>query len=556
MVSRYVLNHYLAILALFGVSFAGRVQADDTVLNIDSVLYVLDCEMSQCDVYMQKKEEKLVSLKTLLRQSADDHHCFALCNELFEEYKHYQYDSAYVYAVRSLRLAEQLQQPESIALAKSSLIFCYTAVGFYKEADEVNRGFSVEGLTPQMLEHYYFQCLYLYQNMRDFAVGNDSLWQHYEYLREQARAQVLMNTDKNTDEYQRNHSKDMLSVEFLSPDSMIERRKQLLDKYSLSLHDQAVQYFMIGEMCDKLGRRTEATYYMALSAINDIRSITRETSAGKTLASYMYEAGDIDRATRYIHRAQSDANFYNTRIRKMEINSILPLIESKRYEQMSRQRNFLFAFGAFVLLTLLLLVILYVILKKKNRSLREARNEIEQKARERDAVNRQLSVTNMQLQEANEIKDSYIVQSLYGDSSFVNEVEEKCKQMERKLKAKQYDDLLSVIHGINIRQERERMSSSFDAAFLKLFPTFLEEYNKLFPEEYQACLTDSGMLPTEVRIFALMRLGIADTALVAKYLNISQNTIYVYKAKVKAKSLVSKEEFDNRILRICKLQGS
>lgn len=556
MVSRYVLNHYLAILALFGVSFAGRVQADDTVLNIDSVLYVLDCEMSQCDVYMQKKEEKLVSLKTLLRQSADDHHCFALCNELFEEYKHYQYDSAYVYAVRSLRLAEQLQQPESIALAKSSLIFCYTAVGFYKEADEVNRGFSVEGLTPQMLEHYYFQCLYLYQNMRDFAVGNDSLWQHYEYLREQARAQVLMNTDKNTDEYQRNHSKDMLSVEFLSPDSMIERRKQLLDKYSLPLHDQAVQYFMIGEMCDKLGRRTEATYYMALSAINDIRSITRETSAGKTLASYMYEAGDIDRATRYIHRAQSDANFYNTRIRKMEINSILPLIESRRYEQMSRQRNFLFAFGAFVLLTLLLLAVLYVILKKKNRSLCEARNEVERKACERDAVNRQLSVINMQLQEANEIKDSYIVQSLYGDSSFVNDVEEKCKQLKRKLKAKQYDDLLSIINGINIRQERERMSSSFDAAFLKLFPTFLEEYNKLFPEEYQACLTDSGMLPTEVRIFALMRLGIADTALVAKYLNISQNTIYVYKAKVKAKSLVSKDEFDNHILRICKPRES
>ena len=552
MVSRYVLNHYLAILALFGVSFAGRVQADDTVLNIDSALYVLDCEMSQCDVYMQKKEEKLVSLKTLLRQPADDHHCFALCNELFEEYKHYQYDSAYVYAVRSLRLAEQLQQPESIALAKSSLIFCYTAVGFYKEADEVNRGFSVEGLTPQMLEHYYFQCLYLYQNMRDFAVGNDSLWQHYEYLREQARAQVLMNADKNTDEYQRNHSKDMLSVEFLSPDSMIERRKQLLDKYSLSLHDQAVQYFMIGEMCDKLGRRTEATYYMALSAINDIRSITRETSAGKTLASYMYEAGDIDRATRYIHRAQSDANFYNTRIRKMEINSILPLIESKRYEQMSRQRNFSFAFGAFVLLTLLLLVILYVILKKKNRSLREARNEIEQKARERDAVNRQLSVTNMQLQEANEIKDSYIVQSLYGDSSFVNEIEEKCKQMERKLKAKQYDDLLSVIHGINIRQERERMSSSFDAAFLKLFPDFLEEYNKLFPKEHRVYLADDGMLPTEVRIFALMRLGISDTTLVAKYLNISQNTIYVYKAKVKAKSLVSKDEFYNHILCICK----
>ena len=554
MVSRFWLNYCFALLVLVGMSFASRAQADVTGLNIDSILNVLDYEMSQCDAYTQKKEEKLVSLKSLLHQSADDQHTFALCNELFEEYKHYQYDSAYVYAVRSLWMAEKLQQPKSIALAKSSLMFCYTAVGFYKEADEMNRSFSVEGLSPQMLEHYYSQCLYLYQNMRDFSVDNDSLWQHYESLREQARDQVLASAAMNADVYRRTYTKDMLSVEFLPPASMIERRKQLLGKYSLSLHDQAVQCFMIGEMCDKLGRRAEATYYMALSAINDIRSNTRETSAGKTLASYMYEAGDIDRATRYVHRAQSDANFYNTRIRKMEINSILPLIESRRYEQMSRQRNFLFAFGAFVLLTLLLLAVLYVILKKKNRSLCEARNEVERKACERDAVNRQLSVIKMQLQE--EIKDSYIVQSLYGDSSFVNDVEEKCKQLKRKLKAKQYDDLLSIINGINIRQERERMSSSFDAAFLKLFPTFLEEYNKLFPEEYQACLTDSGMLPTEVRIFALMRLGIADTALVAKYLNISQNTIYVYKAKVKAKSLVSKDEFDNHILRICKPRES
>lgn len=168
MVSRFWLNYCFALLVLVGMSFASRAQADVTGLNIDSILNVLDYEMSQCDAYTQKKEEKLVSLKSLLHQSADDQHTFALCNELFEEYKHYQYDSAYVYAVRSLWMAEKLQQPKSIALAKSSLMFCYTAVGFYKEADEMNRSFSVEGLSPQMLEHYYSQCLYLYQNMRDF----------------------------------------------------------------------------------------------------------------------------------------------------------------------------------------------------------------------------------------------------------------------------------------------------------------------------------------------------------------------------------------------------
>lgn len=141
MVSRFWLNYCFALLVLVGMSFASRAQADVTGLNIDSILNVLDYEMSQCDAYTQKKEEKLVSLKSLLHQSADDQHTFALCNELFEEYKHYQYDSAYVYAVRSLWMAEKLQQPESIALAKSSLMFCYTAVGFYKEADEMNRSF-------------------------------------------------------------------------------------------------------------------------------------------------------------------------------------------------------------------------------------------------------------------------------------------------------------------------------------------------------------------------------------------------------------------------------
>ena len=118
--------------------------------------------------------------------------------------------------------------------------------------------------------------------------------------------------------------------------------------------------------------------------------------------------------------------------------------------------------------------------------------------------------------------------------------------------ARQYDEAIGLLSGIGIRKERERIYAAFDSAFLKLFPNFIDEYNRLFPPENRVELDDNGALPMETRIFALMRLGVENSAEVAEYLNISVNTIYVYKTKVKSRSLVPKEEFDGRIRAIPK----
>ncbi len=119
--------------------------------------------------------------------------------------------------------------------------------------------------------------------------------------------------------------------------------------------------------------------------------------------------------------------------------------------------------------------------------------------------------------------------------------------MIRKIKAKQYAELLDLISGISIKGERQRMSSTFDSAFLKLFPNFLDEYNKLFEPSAAIKLGENGELSPEVRIFALIRLGIDDVNLISKYLNLSQNTVYVYKAKVKARTTIPKDEFEEYI---------
>lgn len=507
-------------------------------MNVDSILKVLDQEIEQRKVYASQKEQKLKLLKETFAQTADMRQRFTICDNLFKEYKHYQYDSAYVYALRCHEMAEKIQETSYVSRAKCNLLYCYISVGFFEEAEEVMQGFSTEGLSPNDLHEYYSNCVYLYQSLTAFAMGTEKMMRKYAEERQKYYELTLQSSAQLTDDEYRIRAEEMLRIDRLPTQENIAARINLLSKYKLSLHEQAVQYCILSDKSNILNKREEAIYYAALSAIADIRSNTRETLATKLLASYMYDWKETKRALRYIRLAQEDANFFNTNLRKIEINTLLPIIENERYNAANRQRIIILSITILTIISALLLTVMVITARKRNRRLQEARSS--------------LSTVNRKLQEANEIKDQYIVQSLYSNSDFVNQVEEKCKLFERKLKAKQYTDLPSALVGMGIKQERERMASTFDQTFLKLFPNFLDEYNQLFPAEQHVSLGSNGVLPTEVRIFALMRLGIEDNARIARYLNLSLNTIYVYKSKVKAKAIVPQEEFDRRIMQIQK----
>jgi hypothetical protein len=159
--------------------------------------------------------------------------------------------------------------------------------------------------------------------------------------------------------------------------------------------------------------------------------------------------------------------------------------------------------------------------------------------------NRKLKRRTRQLGEANKIKEEYIGHSFYVNSEFIAEVEELYKTINQKIIAHQYDDLRDVSKLSKINKKRESMYESFDKCFLKLFPSFIVEYAKLFPEGYID--PNSTTLTPEMRIFALIRLGINDSERISKFLNYSVHTIYTYKTRVKTKSIVTNEEFETRI---------
>ena len=266
----------------------------------------------------------------------------------------------------------------------------------------------------------------------------------------------------------------------------------------------------------------------------------------------MHAEGQLDRANRYIHHALDDARAFNSRIRLIEINSVLPIIETTRYGRVTERVYQLVIIVIVVVGLFLLSLYLFFKLRRRNRSLAESHEEIRRKTEALQESNDTLKDLNNRLKETGEIKDQYIIQSLIGNTDFVGIVEGKVKRALAKLKARQYDEVARILHETGIKDERERMYSSFDSAFLKLFPNFPVAFNALFPEEERMEIDEEKGLPTEVRIYALMRLGIDNAAEVAKYLNLSVNTVYVYKTRLKSKSNVSKDDFDRCVMQIPK----
>ena len=509
--------------------------------RVDSILSVLDSEIEHREIYYQQKEKKLEDIKQQFRYVKNQQEKYNLCNRLFNEYITYQYDSAYSYAIQTEEISRQLVDKNLSAEADCNLLYCYLSTGLFKEAYDMMKSIHVGDITDSIKSDYYQLCMRLYSDMSSYNEGTPFNADYNQKITLYCDS-ALLYTPENSFYHQK-----IEAFKFSVGDNekKIQMYKQMLNDYDVCPHEKAIIYSMLGRMYIGMGDFEHAIYYMALSAIQDIRSATRETTAKKELSSYLYGKGEVLRASRYIQIALEETNFYNARHRKMEINTILPIIEKQRLTMIEeRKREVTISLAVMSLLVISLLVTLSIIYKQMKK-LRTAKQSIQQQFNE-------ISEVNGKLQESNEIKDQYIFQSLYGKSDYLDKVENLLKKQDRKLKARQFNDLQITHKEFDIKSERENMFSSFDQTFLKLFPNFLTEYNKFFRPEDQVILDEAGNLPPELRIFALIRLGVTENERIAKFLNLSINTIYVYKARVKGKTIVPKEEFEEYIMQIKK----
>ncbi len=530
---------------------------NSTNLPLDSALNILNSEMAKVDDHRHQKEERLKALKLDLRDASSNLN-FKVANELFDEYKAYQSDSAYKYASVMNQIAKDTADPALQAKTNVAFADYFISVGFFKEAAEMLGKTDSQYLGTD--EKCYFYNLYtrLYRSLCSYVGGESSpLWAAYNQLNKDYLDSILNTAPK--DSYIYAYTKiDRDQFDQRDDVKAIDERNNLLRRHNMSEHEKAINYSRLAFSNIDAGRRKDAEYYLALSAIADINSNTTETTAAAMLANMLHEDGRNEEAYSYIQMALDDATFFNTPLRKYEISGYLPKIDNARYNWVNGQMWRLVIVIGLIFGLLILSVVLFLSLKKRKRALELINTELDNKTKEITKSHEQLAETNAllndtisQLKETTEIKDRYIMQSLYVNTAFVNQVEEKCKEVVKAVKDKKYDDLKFLPYKMGIKEERQRIYRSFDEAFLKLFPNFIEELNKLFDAENQIEITD-GELPMDVRIFALLRLGITDPSDVAAYLNLSTKTVYVYKTKMKSRSAVGNNDLEDRIKAIPK----
>ena len=323
----------------------------------------------------------------------------------------------------------------------------------------------------------------------------------------------------------------------------LESLQHVLDGCGDDLHMRAKAMAEMAWAHILLEHEDKAIVCFAQAAMADNETATREITALYHLARLIFKEGEHERASVYVHQALEDVNFYGTRLRKVEINDILPIIEQDRYDGMRGQRNWLFVATALFVILLLACLWSYWTIRRKNLKLTEARETIAGQLE-------QLKLTNLQLQEDDKIKNAYIGRSFYTNAEFIAKLEKLYLAIDRKIAARQYEDLRSMMKLSTLNTERASMYEAFDQTFLKLFPDFVERYNALFEEKDRKLPDNDQSLTSEMRIFALIRLGINDSERIAKFLDYSVHTVNTYKTRIKNRSTVDNEQFEHLIMEI------
>ena len=515
-------------------------------LAVDSVEKELQNTLARKLEFERIKLREIFQTKQRLHKNVEPENRYKLHTKLYEEFRTYQMDSAIYYVNLNLKIANDLQDKFKHNQSAIQLAGLYSSAGRFIESNDILKGIPRNGLETELLADYY-------RTYSDFYSHYGQSTNYIEYFTrsEIYRDSLLAVIPKNSVDYRlilatRNvfsNNQDKAEAELL----------QLLQEYKEPQHERAVIAYLLGIVHKSRSDREKQIYYFAMSAITDIKNSVKDNASLQSLALVYFEKNDIDKAYIYIQEALDDALFCNVRYRTIENSSFYPIINSAFQEKEQARKKQLtgFLYTISIMSFLLLLVLIIVYLQMKH--IKKARKHVSDVNQELQLLNAELLKVNKDLQETNLIKEEYMAQFFELCSSYIDKLDHNRKSMLKKLSNKQYDELNRELKSQDyIKTELDDLYHNFDVIFLSLYPTFIHEFNKLLKPEEQIALKPDELLNSELRIFALIRLGISDSTKIARFLRYSLRTVYNYRVKVKNKVVGSKEDFDERIKEIGK----
>ena len=534
-------------------AFASRA-VRDTTLNS---LYQL---MDEKGKYMKVKEDKINGIKGLfVTPNLTDIQRYDINHRLYDEYKVYISDSAIFYTLENLNISQRLEDDYKFYETKLDLVALYIVSGMYIEAIDILKSINRRALSANLLVKYY-DC---YKLLYNYYSNNNSYTLIHKVKSTQYRDSLLSVLNEDSNHYK------IVYAEKLYDNHEYEGAKriihEILDNTHGDTHEKAVLAYALANIYKKENNFELERHYFAVSAICDIKNAIKENASMQALASILYELGDIEKAYECIKSSMEDAMFCNAKLRTIEVSQIFPIIDTAFQEKIAKQKKGLkfFLFAVSILSIFLILAILFVYKQMRkvarirmevdnaNIKLKELNCDLQTTVSQLNSTNDELSEVNTRLTDTNQIKEAYIGHFLDLCSTYIDKLESFKNSLNRKASEKKLEELYKMLKSRDmIENELRELYENFDNIFLHLYPNFVEDFNNLLVEQERFVLKPNELLNVELRIFALVRLGISDSSKIAKFLRYSANTIYSYRTRVRNKSLVPRDEFELMVMKI------
>ena len=538
------------LIIIFVVMLAGTfsIQAQE----LRTLLLELDKCVEKKETYRAERHERIDSLRQQV-ETVQGAQLLEVYEAMYQTYSHFQTDSALFYLDKMNQLTELQEDPQKRTWVALNMAEQLAIMGAYSDAEDKVKKLNTTDMNQEERTRYYHVCRTIYGWMADYMSSTPSLSKELRHKTDLYRDSII-STD--TDPL----SRDIVRADHLLANGKRDEAKQLLENYLPHAEKEQKSYvhYILSEIYRQQNNSTEQMRHLALVAIEDLKRGVTEYAALPLLATKLKEQGEVERAYNYLFCSMEDANFCNAKLRTMEISEVFPIIEKsyKQKERLARQTERGLLLGVSVMTIMLVLVVLY--LRSQMHKLSQTRQQLSVANDQLEQANRLLGQRNDTLQESNamlhqmdRVKEEYIALFLDRCRTYLSALEKYRKSLLKLAKSNQSAELMKKLKDDTlIEEEQQKLYNEFDEAFLDLHPHFVEGFNALLRPEERLTPKRHERLNTELRIFALIRLGVTDTAQIAQFLDYSMPTIYNYRSRIRSKSIYPKEEFEEKLMEL------
>ena len=570
--SSFLASLILVIAAISATATASAMQKQQAVLppGISKELTTLDSLLQHLNEFVEHKETRLDKLRTDFMKTGDTNHRYWLANDLYDEYCAYDSDSAMHYIDMASDLATCMGRKDLVQEMQLNRAYILSATGMLTEAENTLANINPDSLPADLALKYCDRMLFL-STHRDQYLG-------VKYDTEMYSAQIdsLLKVAKNHIKPQ--HPQYIWLLGWSSLSSKEEARKAIpeVEKRVTSSHyntrADAMDAYVLAKLHERIGDRDNYLKYLILSAQADIRSSTKEIGSLEEVTQLLFNLGDYEHANTYLNYCITWANEYKSRVRIGRLAEIQRNTLGAIHKRIQRQTviNRIYI----TVLVAMLLVLLFAVMQiwRQNKKLKASRigiseanmqlsakvDELQNIRSQLHAANEQLHATNSKLQEAystakqtahelagiNESKEQYIANIFTICSNYISSHEEFRANLHKLLANRKFEQALQLVKSPELSYEEiKELYANFDKIFLQIYPDFVNDFNTLLREEDRISLKNPDKLTTELRIYALVRLGLNDSVKIARFLHCSVQTVYNTRQRTRNKAAVPKEEF-------------